>query len=274
VKKIYLLLFIATPIFVQAQKEEKTDSVSYYSRQMSQYLRTNWDSLRNTPIYKALQNRYEYHVSRTNDYSSFVMLFDVVHNDYKDFNKQLMAEGFPELKDAGLRFGFGASTRTNRILVDMYFVTVGINNKSTKGNETIRTALTNAFQWEIGYDVLNAKNVAIYPYGGIAFRWSYIKYEKKQEPNPNYTSVFDIRSDGSDYTLNSNRLGFQAGIGFDFTVAQNEKRTGKTILFVKAGMNRPVWKDTYRSKDVPAFKPNIIQGDWLLTIGIKFADKH
>ena len=53
-----------------------------------------------------------------------------------------------------------------------------------------------------------------------------------------------------------------------------KERTFKTIFFIKADVNKPIKIDTYKSDGIPDYKPEIKQGDWLLSLGIKFGNKR
>jgi len=142
------------------------------------------------------------------------------------------------------------------------------------GKESVTTSLSNMLQFDLGYAVLNKERVSIYPYAGIALRFSSITYKKRSDPNPNYTSLANMHTDENHVRLESTRLGYQYGVGIDYAFGYNRSKTYKTILFLKAGVNRPFKADKYKSDGIPDYQPHIKQGDWLLTVGFKFATKR
>lgn len=267
---------MATPFIVSAQSDRRKndDSASYYSARLNSFWRTSQDSLRSSETYKSLTAKFEYFAEKSNDYSGFTMFFDFFHSDYRKLNALLAQDGFDPINDIGLRFGFGSSHKTGRAMIDMYFITAGINNKTEKGNESVKTSFHNAYQFDVGYDVLDARKVSLYPYAGLALRWSTIKYEKEGEANTIYTSIVNMRTDENNVRLSSFRIGYQAGLGLDFTVSQDKKGLSKSIVFIKGGINRPTWKDKYSGSGIKRYDPGIKQGDWMVSIGVKLVDKR
>lgn len=266
-KKLYLLIFITTPLFLQAQR----DSALHYQKQIDSLYRSTYDSLRNSEAYLRAYDNY-WRVSRkTKGYGGFSIFMDLYHSDYSQFNTMLAQDGFAPLKDMGYRIGFGASFKMNRTMLDIYGIVAGLNNKTKKEDEKITTSFSNVLHFDLGYDLLNKRTVSIYPYGGLSLRMSNIRYQKEPTENPNYTSLADMLSGGRDISLESTRLGYQLGLGFDFTLFHNQARNSRSILFIKAGMNRPVGKDKYRHADLPEYKAGIKQGDYMITVGFKFA---
>lgn len=273
-KKLYLLLVIAIPFNLLAQSETRVDSVDYYRKQLGVLWRNAIDSFRNSGEYKTAYTNFMNKVKVSNNYGSFTIFMDLVHSDFRQFNKMLAQDGFPPLEEIGYRVGFGFGRKFDHFMVDIYLASIGIGNRSKKGIERVSSSFSNAFLFDLGYDVLNSSKISLYPYAGISGRFSQIKYHKRSVANPNYTSITNMLSDGNDVQLESTRIGYQLGVGIDMTLFQNKARTSKTILFVKGGMNRPIWKDKYKHDDLPAYQPNIKNGDWMLTVGFKFAFKN
>jgi opacity protein-like surface antigen len=275
-KPVFFLLLVI-PFVAHSQKEKDpppVDSSWYYQKELGKLWKETIDSLQQSEKYITLQQNAKRLMRKSNDYAGFVLFGDIMHSDYSSFNALLKLDGFPGLKPMSGRLGFGVSQKLQHLMIDTYFMTFGINSKTTKGDAEVKTLLSNALQFNLGYDVLNSERISIYPFAGLALRFSEIKYKRSSQPNPNYTSIENMRSDENEVKLASTRIGYQYGVGFDYAVAYNTDKLYKTILFIKAGVNQPFKKDIYKSDDIPNYRPGIKQGDWLITIGFKFANKN
>jgi hypothetical protein len=277
VKYFYFLLALVIPFIAEAQsgrKKQETDSLSYYSGELGRLSRANRDSFHKSEPYVAATAGYYRHLRHSNDYSSFTLFFDVFGSDYSQLNKMLAADGFPALNETGGRVGFGISYKVNRGIVDMNFIVAGLSNKSEKGNEKISTSFSNVFQFDLGYDLLKSKIVSLYPYAGLALRISTLKYTEKGVHNPNYTSLSDMVIGGKEISMESTRIGYQLGVGFDIKLWQDKEGFTRNMLFIKGGMNRPMWKDKFNIGDLPDYNAGIKQGQWIITVGFKFGTKQ
>lgn len=275
-KYFYLLLLLSISFISEAQPDSKkkpADSLQYYSSEMATVHRAIRDSLLKSERYLAALAGYKRHVVHSRDYGAFTVFMDVFGSDYRQLNSMLAQDGFPAINDVGGRVGFGVSFKEGHGMIDLFYVVAGLNNKSVKDNKEITTSFTNLLQFDLGYDLLNSNKFSIYPYGGLSLRISNISYEEKGVQNPNYTSIADMVIGGKTTSLSSTRLGYQLGVGFDFTLWQNKERTSRNMLFIKAGMNRPAWRDKFQKGELPAYNAGIKQGQWIISIGFKFASK-
>lgn len=275
-KYFYLLLALVIPFISEAQsrrKKQGTDSLSYYSGELGRLARANRDSFHKSEPYVAATAGYKRHLRHSNDYSSFTLFFDVFGSDYGQLNNMLAVDGFPALNETGGRIGFGTSHKVNRGIVDINFIVAGLSNKSEKGNEKVSTSFSNVFQFDLGYDLLNSKIASLYPYAGLALRISTLKYVEKGVQNPNYTSLADMVIGGKEISMESTRIGYQLGVGFDIKLWQDKDGFTRNMLFIKAGMNRPMWKDKFSIGELPNYNAGIKQGQWIITVGFKFGTK-
>lgn len=273
-KYFYLLLALAIPFISEAQTKNETDSLQYYQNELGQLWRANRDSFVRTEAYQSATAGYKRHIKMSNDYAAFTIFFDVYGADYSQLNAMLAADGFPALNETGGRIGFGSSHKVGRIMIDLNLLVAGLSNKSEKGNEKISTSFSNVLHFDLGYDLLKSRVVSLYPYGGLALRISTLKYTEKGVHNPNYTSIADMVIGGKEVSMESTRIGYQLGIGFDFTIWQNKEKTTRNMLFIKAGMNRPLWKDKFSIGELPNYNAGIKQGQWIITAGFKFATRN
>ncbi len=274
-KNLYLSIFILFPFLAAAQNEKKevTDSAVYFSAEMGRLWREHVDSFYRTEAYINAQQGYLRHLKKSKNYVAFVLFGDVFHSDYSKFNEMIARDGFKPINEIGGRLGFGTSIKEGRAIFDLYYIVAGLNNKSKKDLEEIKTSFTSLMHLDIGYDLMNKNWLSIYPFGGLSMRISNIQYEKKATWDPNYTSIVNLLSDKKEVRLSSVRAGFQLGLGFDFSLFRNAEGTAKRIFFVKAGINRPLWKERYNFGDAPSYEPNLRQGNWIITFGFKFANK-
>jgi hypothetical protein len=276
-RKLYLLILSAIPcsLLAQSEKQKKpVDSITYYQNEMTRMYREIIDSFHNSEAYQSAYANYRDQLKKSKGYTSFIIFMDVFHADYKQFNAMLAQDGFPPLNETGFRIGFGGSRRINQFIVDLYLMAIGLNNKTSRGIETVKTNFSNLLHFDLGYDFLNKSWLGIYPYGGLSLRFSSVRYEKKAIANPDYTSIVNMLSDQNIVSLESTRIGYQLGVGFDVPLFQSKDKLRKTILFIKAGTNRPFGKDKYKHNDIPDYQPDIKQGDWMITVGFKFANKN
>ncbi len=266
---IILLLLISIAGEAQEVKQPPIDSVRYYQQKISQLHRKLFDSLRNSEEYKVAQERILYYKRKSDSYGSFVLFMDVAQADYDKFNSNITASGFTPLEGSALRFGFGFSGKSNRVIVDIFSLVAGVAKKSTKGSESIVTNFSSALLIDIGYDVIKNQPINIYPYAGLSVRSSELDYSKPAQINPSFTDITNIIQNRQSVSGYSGKLGYQAGVGFDFVIRNNPQKLGGNMLFFKAGINRPVGKENYKIEGV-RYVPGIEYGKWIATIGIKF----
>ena len=107
-----------------------------------------------TDKYKALADELNRQKQKSHRYSGMVVYGDIAHTDYANFNNSIVQNGFSAMQPMSFRFGFGSSAKVNRTMVDFYFATAGLNNKSTKGDETIKSSFSNLLQLDLGCDLL------------------------------------------------------------------------------------------------------------------------
>jgi hypothetical protein len=273
-KTTVLFLILIIPLFIKAQhkyRKPPRDSTEYYERQLIKMQRYVIDSVHKTPEFReTVSNIQKLHRSSSN-YGAFVLFADIIHSDFTAFNKSIVQSGFSPMKPFSTRLGMGFSGKAKRLIFDIYFGALGFNNKSTRGDEKILISLSTVSQFGFGYDILNNRNISIYPYAGISFiRSSQIIFSKPSQTNSSFTNITNIVANNQSVTAFSDRLGYQAGLGIDLNLGYDESKTAKTILFFKAGTDRPVGNDKYAIENI-TYTPGIKQGDYFLSVGFKFA---
>lgn len=277
--KRLLLLFLVWPFTLAAQternskkKKETTDSLTYYQQALGNYWRNAIDSIRHTDSFQILQNNYDKYKRRSHGYSGFMLFSEIMHSDYRDFNASISQNGFPALNSMTARFGFGFTNKSDRVLFDFGFFVVGLNTKTTKGDESIKTYLINIIQFDMGFDLLQSDFISLYPYAGLGLRASTIEYFKPKQTNPGFTNITNVIVNNQSTDASNTRLGYQAGLGLDLRISKKDQ-AGKALLFIKAGTNRAVGGDKFKVEGT-TYKPGIKQGDWVLALGFKFVGKQ
>ena len=271
-RRITVLLIILLPGLLNAQSNKQRiprDSGEYYQYEMGQLHKKTLDSLHTSNEYILLKDKLHNYRKKSNNYSGTVLFGDILHSNFKTFNNNITQTGFSKLNEIGYRIGFGVSTKSDRAIFDFYFLTAGFNNRARRGDEKIRASLSNAFQFDIGIDLLKSNLISIYPFAGMSLRMSSLSYSKPVTTNSGYTNISDIIVNNSSVFSSSYRLGYQFGMGLDITLKTDREKEKKTILFAKFGANKPFWKDKYKIEGVK-YAPGFKQGDWLVTVGIKF----
>jgi len=228
-----------------------------------------YDSLRQSDTYQAAIEGYKRHTRRSNGYTSFTIYGDVGQASYDAVNRGIAQTGFPPLNGPQYRLGLGTSHEYHdRWLLEFYFGIFGIPNKSKKGDSSVKSSYSNALQLNFGYDFIRSQKINIYPYAGLAMRFTDLRYKQPDLVNNNFTSIVDIvQKEGLTYATKLN-LSYQAGVGFDFVIHENQKGNG-TMFFLKAGTDGIFGSRTFKIKGVK-YDADIKQGAWVVAFGFKF----
>ncbi|MBS1565536.1 MAG: hypothetical protein JST39_14195 [Bacteroidetes bacterium] len=256
----------------QSDEKKNADSADYYRKELGKAWEKAIDSIKKDERIVTLKKQYDYYRSRQNNYSTITIFFDLLHSDYDQFNASIANSGFPALKPVSPRFGFGSSHKRNRNIWDFYLATAGFNNTSKKGEQKIKTSLSSVFQLDYGWDCLKSRVINLYPYIGISGRVSTLEYDGVQQSNPNASNISDLVTGQPNINVTSIGAGYQAGVGIDIRIGQNKTQTKSSFVFVKGGIANRFGKETYRINGVK-YRPGIKQGDWVITVGFKFATK-
>jgi hypothetical protein len=268
-----LLLLLALPFLAGAQKPSVSqDSASYYRQQMYQLERTLLDSLRRSQDYVYLREQAEKVWRPSGDYSAVTAFVDVAGANYDKLNSTITQNGFKALPGTAIRLGYGASYQFDRGMFDLAFFAFGLRNTTQKQGEKIATNFNGYFQCDLGYDLIPAKWLNIYPYAGLSVRTSMLSYKKDPQFNSSFTDVTNLVVNDQSVKEHGTKLGYQAGIGFDVVVSER-RNSGGVMLFVKAGTARSFGKEVYDIDGV-VYKPGIQYGNWITTWGIKLFGRY
>ena len=184
------------------------DSSDYYRWEMNKIYRRVFDSTRRSAEMVFLREQYLRHVVKKNNYTAFMIYYDFVHSNYAGLNNSIAQSGFPAMNAYTSRFGMGIGNKRGRLIYDIYLFTGGLENRSKNAGRTIKTSLFNFFQVDIGADLLKSEMVSIYPYAGISFRASDLRYEGPVQTNPNFTNISNIIISRPETYGTSVRLGY------------------------------------------------------------------
>lgn len=270
-KKLILAILLSVPILTIAQsKKQKSsqDSTKYYRRQLANLWRNGMDSIRNSEAFLDIAKKLDIRAQRSDSYWGLSMFTEVLHSNYGDFNKNIVQSGFKPLDPIMLRMGMGITDKHKRRMFDFYFGVSSFNKEVKKGDESIESGLLNLTQFNWGYDLLHSKRVSLYPYAGASIRLAFLNYSKPPETNPGYTDISNLITRDQSSKLSSTKLGYQLGLGFDYSLGMDRDKRNKTYFFTKIATDNPVGEDKYKTNGV-AYKPKIKHGDWLVTMGFK-----
>jgi hypothetical protein len=260
------LFFISllVPVMLGAQE----DSTYYYQRELSQLYQATFDSLRNTPRYKLIQERINAHIIKSDEYSSFNLFLEVADVKYDEFNTSIAAKGFPKLEGPIIRFGAGFTGKTKYMVYDFSFISSGIDQSSKKEDESVKVSFSSALMLDIGYDLLRSRRFNLYPYAGLSLRMAHITYDTPPVINPAYTDITDFLLNDRSIEAVSTKLGYQAGLGFDWALGNIDKNESFCMLFIKAGINNAFGAERFKMEDIK-FTPGIEFGNWIVTVGVR-----
>lgn len=269
-KAVIVCALSILPLLGSAQKTKPgIDSSRYYRNELRLLWQRNYDSMRKSDEYLSIMQKLEKRKKKTTGYTGLMIFGDYIHSDFSKFNSSISANGFNPMNPTTFRFGIGVSNKTERVLFDVYFFSLGFEHVSAKGDESIGASLSNVLQFDIGYDIVQAKALSFYVFSGLSGRISSINYSKKAQTNSSFTNITNIVVNNVDVNASSVRLGVQFGAGIDVLLGERRNKSGATYLFTKFGSNRPVWADRYKIEGFK-YNPGIKQGDWLVTVGLKF----
>ena len=271
-KYLVLLIMLAAQADVAAQNSpaRKIDSAAFYQREMGKLRRKLYDSLISSEEFQALSKKYQSVISKTDNYTAFTLFTEILAADFTRFNKSIANSGFSPLSGPVVRFGMAISNKKNRTVVDFSFFSLDLGKKTVKSDEKIRAFFSNALLLDIGYDLIQSPKINIYPYAGLSMRTANIYYTKPVTGNPSFTDISNLVQNNQNATASYVKLGYQAGVGFDFMLKQRkELRNAGTMVFIKAGTNGVIGKETYSTETVD-YHPGIKYGKWAITTGLKF----
>ncbi|MGB8193542.1 MAG: hypothetical protein WCF67_16550 [Chitinophagaceae bacterium] len=269
------LFLLLLPVCSIAQKKDfgKNDSASYYQQKIKDLYKAAHEQLANSDEYRQAMNALMDIKRKSDSYFALMLSGDAVAADYDKLNALIVPKGFSPLKGPVYRIGFGVSRKRNRRVTDFSFFSLGFNNKSTKPGERIQASFSSAFALDMGYDLTRSTAINIYPYAGLSIQTASLQYKKTGQNNPAYTDITNILLNEQETNASYAKIGYQAGIGFDFVLGKAGQRTGGTMAFIKAGTNRLFGKPVYKIGSTK-YDPGISYGEWVITFGFKFFDRQ
>ena len=258
-------LFLLLAIGSNAQRA--FDSASYYAKELSRIHQAYHDSMKNDPRYReAMRNMSRTKMLR-DDYTAFTLCTHVASADFSRLNADNAALGFSRISGPGISIGYGFSFKKNRRVFDLYAMALGIPKKAKRGEEELRANFSTLLQLEWGYDLVRNRLINIYPYAGVGLRDVSLRYDAEAQINANPANITDVVETDASVQDNIGRVGYQAGIGFEF-VLTGPDNAGGILVFLKAGTNRPFKKETF---DFHGYRyPGFNYGNWVVTAGFKF----
>lgn len=99
-----------------------------------------------------------------------------------------------------------------------------------------------------------------------------LAYRKTGTLDANYTNITNLLRNSANLNASSVPLGYQAGLGADFTIGNSKDGSNAVILFIKGGVNQPFSRDIYKVEG-QKYDAGIKKGDWMISLGFKFASR-
>lgn len=279
-KPLTLLLLLSCVLSANAQYSEyhhrqpdPIDSAKYYRKVISDLYKETFDSLRQSDAFKTALEGLHRHTWQSNRYTSFTIFGDVGKASYDAVNKGIAVYGFPPMNGPQYRLGLGMSHESSdRWIFEFYYAIIGINNKSKKGDSSVKSSYSNLLQLNFGYDLIRSQKINIYPYAGLSLRGTTLVYEQPDQVNPGFTSIVDLVQKEGTTSANKVNLSYQAGLGFDFVIHEGQKGAG-TMLFLRAGTDGIFGSRTFKIDGVK-YDADIKQGAWVFAFGFKFFGRN
>jgi len=249
-----------------------TDSLRYYQKKLGRMHRTQQTQFLQSDSVKIVLNRINELRSEAENYSSFMMFANMASVDLNKFNEDNMAAGFGAMKGNIWNFGMGFSGKKNHSIFDLTFFGFGKVRKINNGNATIRLGFSTILQFDYGYDLVKSSKINIYPYLGVGFRTSRLRYDSTVAINPGATGISNLIINNRNVDTYTEPLRYRAGLGIEFVLKEN-KVGGGSIFFAKLGTSRPFKDRGYKVENIyydPAFKTGALD----ITFGFKFFGRN
>jgi hypothetical protein len=203
----------------------------------------------------------------SDNYFAFVIYSNIASTDFRKFNSDNATSNFPPLQGYPVSIGYGFSSKKNRRIFDINLTAFGVNKKTKKTGESIKTSFSTFLQFEWGYDFIKNKTLNIYPYAGVGLRSSYIEYKSPAQTNTSFTNITSVIQNNRSVNGSASETSYQAGVGMDISLAKPYD-SGGIMFFIKAGTNMAFSRKKFDLEGVN-YDPAFNYGDWIITAGFK-----
>ena len=166
--KISTLLFSLALICFSSYSQDKVDSSQFYRNELRRLQNAYEDSFRNSPKTKELSKKLKYAAWASDNYAGISIYTQIASANYDKLNADNAKDGFAPISGPMVGIGFGFTIKGRRVIYD-FGGAIGLNKKTTKGNEWIKTSVT-PIQMEFGYDLMKKKSISVFPYVGLVAR--------------------------------------------------------------------------------------------------------
>ncbi|TCJ14342.1 hypothetical protein EPD60_10110 [Flaviaesturariibacter flavus] len=269
-KAVLLFSLLALGTITASAQKRPYDPMNDRSVQSNPVLRNYWrqktDSLYNTDEYRALRDSARNASVRQRRYSGGSIFSGVIHSDVSTINTALTTSGFPALNEYSALIGFGWNARSGQVLTD-FTLLANFGSRSKKESEKYTIGGGDLLRLDIGYDLLRSDKVALYPYAGLGWRISWIRYNFEDLTKPNL--LIESARTPLELTARSSRVGYQAGLGLDLRIGQSKDGWRSTFLFFKGGINGAIGGEKYKVEG-RGYHPPVQPYDWEVQAGFKF----
>jgi hypothetical protein len=156
-----------------------------------------------------------------------------------DFNSVMTANSYKRLKDYSYQFGFGFYSKYKNLIFNWELIGTHWPEGKHQTNAVLSVYGVNAL-FDVGFDVVKAEAITLYPYLGSGFGHVFMGLGKKS------AQLNDVIAG----TVIENRVWqrtmvLDAGVGFEFTQATKRGPGWKHVIGLRAGY----WFDPTSSRD-------------------------
>lgn len=181
-------------------------------------------------------------------YNAYSLFFGQYHSNLGSLNKGLNVSNFPQLENTSYHFTnfFDFTWKRKRCLNELYMI-YGIVKDVTMGNVSVSYNYWSPLNYTFGFAVIDSKRLQIFPFAGLSYQSSNIKFSNSFEQlfelgSASYDSLLsasNINRRGVDYQLKKRELVLNYGLEMDFHLIYSKRKTG-VILGVRAGKLQPL----------------------------------
>jgi hypothetical protein len=201
-------------------------------------------------------------------YRGMIIYTQIANADFSKLNADLSTSDFSPFSGPLWAVGYGFTFKKNRRIFDLNVGAFGVGKKTERNDESIKTSFGSFFELAWGYDFIKSNRINFYPYLGVGLRSLSLDYKAKVQTNPSASDITNIIQNDRSVSDDVTELGMLVGLGFEVVLSKSN-RPGGTILFIKAGTNRPFKQKSF---DFDGYKYNsgLNPGNFIISTGFKF----
>lgn len=263
-----LLLFLICICSLQGYSQSADDIKRL--EELQQELRNIYsDSIMRNKI-KIIRSEYLEIISKSKSFIAFTLGYDISKTDVDELNADLLANGFPQIKDKYSAFVFGYSRMNKKIAGNLLFTVVPGNKVSNSDYEiSLRGGGVN---FDKGYAFVYTNDFILHAFGGIGWQYHTIKQTKLS--NSVVPGLFDLAPGKGFGKITQNTYHATVGLQFDFNAAYKKSNNAGLQTGIRFAYNPALIKGKYKyENDDSSYSPKIGWRQYNLTLLLKVFSK-